>query len=446
MLPPAGAAWVRERAELAFAPDGQAMTVWGTVQDISEAKAHQAQMDFITFHDVLTGLPNRAQFLDLLRVCMAHSISLQSPLAVAYIDLDGFAALNTQFGREVGNQLIVQLGKRLAHSVRDRQYLARIGGDEYAVILTDLKTNNDYLAPVQRMLTAVSEPLNIQGQTLQVTASIGVAQFTQSDAIEAEQLLRQADQAMYMAKLAGKNRHHVFDPTQDESTRERFTRIEEVRQGLEQGEMRLYYQPKVWLTNGEVEGFEALIRWQHPERGLVPPAQFIPLLEQHPLAIQVGNWVIETALAQLARWNAEGLRTCLSVNIESLQLQDLEFVPRLAQQLAAQPSVAAEQLELEILETGALNNMAHVSRLIAQLQGMGVACSLDDFGTGYSSLTFLKQLAAETIKIDQSFVRGMLDDSEHASIVTSVLGLAPPMSDYLSPPEIVDKPHRSDTP
>ncbi|MDZ4188502.1 MAG: EAL domain-containing protein [Hydrogenophaga sp.] len=421
---PAGAEWVRERAEFGLGPDGQPHTAWGTAQDITETKAHQAQVDFITHHDVLTGLPNRAHFLDLLRVCMANSTVLQSQLAVAYIDLDGFAGLNAQFGRDAGNQLLMQLGKRLAMAVRERQYLARIGGDEFAVIMTGLKTTDDYLQPVQRMLEAVSQPLDVQGHTTQVTASIGISQFPQSDSVEAEQLLRQADQAMYLAKLAGKNRLHVFDPMKDESTRERFMRIEEVRQGLTQGEMRLYYQPKISLSSGEVVGFEALIRWQHPQRGLVPPGQFIPLLEQHPLAIQVGNWVIETALAQLARWNADGMHTCLSVNIESLQLQDPDFVPRLARQLAAQPSVEATQLELEILETGALNNMAHVSRLIAQLNGMGVACALDDFGTGYSSLTFLKQLAVQTIKIDQSFVRGMLDDSEHASIVNSVLGLA----------------------
>ena len=424
IAPPAAAAWVRERAEFAFDDAGQAHTAWGTAQDISAVKAHQAQLDFITHHDVLTGLPNRAQFLDLLRMCMATSHTLQTGLAVAYIDLDGFAAINAQFGKAAGNQLIVEMGRRLAQALRDRPYLARIGGDEFAVVLTGLGSADGYLVPVQCMLEAVSQPLNMADQTTQITASIGVAQFPQHELVEAEQLLRQADQAMYLAKLAGKNRHHVFDPLKDESTRERFMRLEEVRRGLVQGEMRLFYQPKVWLTSGKVVGFEALIRWQHPQRGLVPPAQFIPLLEQHPLAIQVGNWVLETALAQLAQWNAAGLHTCVSVNIESLQLQDPDFAPRLARQLAAQPSVEAAQLELEILETGALNNMAHVSQLIAQLHRMGVACSLDDFGTGYSSLTFLKQLAAETIKIDQSFVRGMLDDSEHASIVNSVLGLA----------------------
>ncbi|MFB1487819.1 MULTISPECIES: EAL domain-containing protein [unclassified Thiocapsa] len=324
-----------------------------------------------------------------------------------------------------GDQLIVEIGQRLARSLRDRQYLAHIGGDEFAVILTPLDNPDAFAAPVRRMLQAVAEPLSLEDHKLQLTASIGVAVFPQAaDGMEAEQVLRQSDQAMYLAKLTGKNRYHLFDPLKDESTRERFIRIEEVRQGLTAGEMRLHYQPKVWLATGQVAGFEALIRWQHPQRGLVPPGQFIPLLERHPLAVTLGDWVIETALSQLAAWNARGICTCVGVNVDALQLADPDFVPRLARQLAAQPGVAPAQLDLEILETSALDNMAEEAALIARVQRMGVTCSLDDFGTGYSSLTFLKQLAAQTIKIDQSFVRGMLDDSEHASIVNSVLGLA----------------------
>lgn len=422
--PPAGAEWVRERAEFDAGPDGEARIVWGTVQDISEAKAHQAHVDFITDHDALTGLPNRSYFIDLLRVCMNQANTLHQHLAVAYIDLDGFAALDTKLGRDTGNRLLVELGKRLALAVRDRQYLGRIGGDEFAVVLPGLKAPGDLATPVQRLLKAIAQPLTMDDQVRQVTASIGVALYPQTDEVEAEQLLRQADQAMYLAKLAGKNQHHVFDPLKDESTRERFMRIDEIRRALERGEMRLHYQPKVWLGNGQIAGFEALIRWQHPEKGLVSPGQFIPLLEQHPLGITVGNWVIETALTQLAAWNAAGLKTSVSVNIESQQLQDPDFVLRLQRQLAAQPSVRHDQLELEILETGALTNMSRVAELIAEVQRMGMSCSLDDFGTGFSSLTFLKQLGVQTIKIDQSFVHGMLDDGEHASIVHSVLGLA----------------------
>lgn len=422
---PAGADWVRECAEFDRGADGRPLIAWGTVQDISEIKSHEAHVEFITHHDVQTGLPNRTCFLDYLRVCMTTCVTMRSRLAVAYIDIDGFAAVNDRVGREQGDRLIVRLARRLADSIRDSQYLARIGGDEFAVILTNLVSSDGFVTPVRRMLQAVSEPLEMDGLQFQLTASIGVAAFPQASVdMEAEQLLRQADQAMYLAKLTGKNRFHLFDPIKDESTRERFMRIDEVRQGLNAGQMRLYFQPKVWLATGEVAGFEALVRWLHPERGLVPPGLFIPLLDQHPMAVELGNWVIETALSQLAAWNAAGLRSTVSVNVDTQQLSDPDFVPRLARQLAGQPSVSPAQLELEILETGALDSVVEESEVIARVRKLGVACSLDDFGTGFSSLTFLKNLEAQTIKIDQSFVRGMLEDVENVRIIHSVIGLA----------------------
>lgn len=423
--PPAAAQWVRERAEFEFDPDGNLSIVWGTVQDISDVKAHQAELQFVAQHDPLTGLPNWPHFIELLRLCMRQAHTQGQHLAVAYLDLDGFAALDKRLGREAANRVLVEMALRLSGSMRADQFLARIGGDEFALVLPGMKLPEHHLPPVRRLLQTVAEPLSLDGDVLHLTASVGVTMYPQgSDTIEAEQLLRQAGQAMYLAKLAGKNRHHLFDPLKDESTRERFLRLEEIRRGLEQGQMRLHYQPKVWLHNGAVLGFEALIRWQHPERGLLPPGQFIPFLEQHALAITLGDWVIEAALAQLAQWNAQGRRTTISVNVDTEQLHDAGFVERLQRQLAAQPTVQPQQLELEILETGAINSMAKVSALIAQVQRLGVSCALDDFGTGFSSLTFLKQLGAQTIKIDQSFVRGMLDDSEHANIVYSVLGLA----------------------
>jgi diguanylate cyclase (GGDEF)-like protein len=343
---------------------------------------------------------------------------------VAYIDLDGLAAINAAHGLEIGNLVVMEVGHRLTHAMREREHIAHIGGDEFAVILGNLPTPDAYQTPVKRLLEAVAAPMTLSGLNLNATASIGITLYPQGDKVDAEQLLRQADQAMYLAKLAGKNRHHVFDPVNDESTRERFLRIDEIRQGLLRSEFVLFYQPKVNLISGAVVGFEALIRWQHPTQGLLAPAKFIPTLDKHPMAITLGDWVIEAALAQLAQWNAQGIHTAVSVNIDSLQLHDPDFAVRLQRQLGAQPTVQANQLELEILETGALENMAHVSALINQLQTIGFECALDDFGTGYSSLTFLKQLTAHTIKIDQSFVRGMLDDDEHSAIVNSVLDLA----------------------
>jgi len=403
---------------------GSPLQVAGICIDISEQKNHREQIDYITHHDALTGLPNRNRFVARLAQTMAGCESSGQRLGVAYLDLDGFTAINETHGRDLGSQLIVAVSRRLVGASADGHYLAHIGGDEFAVILQNLAQPDAHLAPVKRLLEAVARPLDLRGLRLDITASLGLTLFPQNDKVDAEQLLRQADQAMYLAKLAGKNRHHLFDPVTDESTRERFLRIDEIRLALQRGEFVLYYQPKVNLRTGEVIGFEALIRWQHPGQGLLAPGLFIPALDRHPLAIALGDWVIETALKQLAVWQSLGLATCVSVNIDSLQLHDPDFASRLQRQLAAQPTVAARQLELEILETGALENMPHVSALIGRLHAMGIECALDDFGTGYSSLTFLKQLAAHTIKIDQSFVRGMLDDAEHAAIVNSVLGLA----------------------
>ncbi|MBB1075147.1 bacteriohemerythrin [Rhodoferax sp. 4810] len=416
--------WVRTLGRvMQRAADGKPLTVAGISIDISEQKTHREQIDYITLHDALTGLPNRKLFVAQLAHAMAE-LGPQRHLAVAYLDLDNFAAINQAHGLEVGNQLILEVSRKLATALQGKQMLAHIGGDEFALMFTHLAHPDDYLAPVNQLLQVVAQPLKVLSLALQVTASVGVTLFAPGDKMDAEQLLRQADQAMYLAKQAGKNRYHAFDPVTDETTRERLTRIDEVRQALDNNEMVLHYQPKVRLKTGEVIGFEALIRWQHPQRGLLPPHAFIGLLEQHPMAITLGDWVITTALAQLAQWQTQGLETSVSVNIDAMQLLDPDFADRLQTQLSAQPSVAPNQLELEILETGALGNMAHVSALIAQLQNMGLECSLDDFGTGYSSLTFLKQLAAHTLKIDQSFVRGMLDDAEHATIVNSVLGLA----------------------
>ena len=402
---------------------GQPLLVSGISIDISEQKTHRELIDHITHNDALTGLPNRQRFVGVL----AQTMATHTPdrhLAVAYIDLDNFSAINLIHGMEVGHQLIVAVSQRLAGEMGQNQYLAHIGGDDFAVIMSQLQQPEDSVTRVEALLKVIADPLPLNGLTLSVTASIGVALLAPGDKVDAEQLLRQADQAMYRAKQSGKNRRYQFDPVTDEITRERLARLDEIRQGLLHDEFVLHYQPKVRLSTGEVIGFEALIRWQHPQRGLLSPYAFIGLVEQHPMAITLGDWVIDTALAQLAQWQAQDLKTSVSVNIDAMQLLDADFADRLQLQLRRQPTVSASQLELEILETGALGNMAQVSALIAQLQELGLSCALDDFGTGYSSLTFLKQLGARTLKIDQSFVFGMLDDAEDATIVNSVLGLA----------------------
>ena len=402
----------------------QPLLVVGIDIDITEHKEHQQQLSYVERHDALTGLANRVLFGEMLNHCMQQALQDNSTLAVAYIDLDDFAQLNQQLGREACDQWLQEVVRRLQGSLREPQYLARTGGDEFAIVLCNLQAPDSYLAPLLRVLESISQPWQQGERQFSCAASIGVTRYPQDSPVDAEQLLRQAGQAMYQAKLIGKNRCHLFDAAHDEHTRVQYIRLEEIRQALDNQELRLYFQPKVNMRSGQVKSFEALIRWQHPERGLLPPALFIPALSNQPLALRVGNWVIDQALQQLAQWQALGIDTCVSVNVDSYQLHSDDFAEQLLQRLQQYPQLRPQQLRLEILETGALQDMQHVSQLVDQLQAQGIEFALDDFGTGFSSLTFLKQLRAKTLKIDQSFVRQALEDPEQAMIIDSIVGLA----------------------
>ncbi|MBY0466084.1 MAG: EAL domain-containing protein, partial [Burkholderiales bacterium] len=392
--------------------------------DITTHKTHQSQLEHIAHFDALTNLPNRVLLSDRMHQAMAQTLRRGLMLAMAYIDLDGFKRINDQHGHEVGDQVLVALAQRMKPILREGDSLARLGGDEFAAVLVDLPTVADSVPMLTRLLDAAAQPVVLGELTLQVSASIGVTFYPQADEVDADQLLRQADQAMYQAKLAGKNRYHVFDSEQDRTVRGHHESLDRIRQALARNEFVLHYQPKVNMRTGQVVGAEALIRWQHPERGLLPPAVFLPVIEDHPLSIDVGDWVINTALAQVAQWRAAGLQLPVSVNIGARQLQDSQFVSKLATQLAAFPDVPPTDLELELLETSALADVVRVSKVIEACKHLGVHFSLDDFGTGYSSLTYLKRLPVGLLKIDQSFVRDMLDDPDDLAILQGVLGLA----------------------
>lgn len=277
---------------------------------------------------------------------------------------------------------------------------------------------------LSRVLAAAALPTVLGEVSVQVSASMGVTFYPQSLDIDADQLLRQADQAMYLAKLAGKGRYHLFDADQDTHLRGYHERLQRMDQALQQHEFVLLYQPKVNMRTGLMVGAEALIRWQHPQSGLLEPAEFLPVIEDHPLAIAVGEWVIEQALCQMEAWHAAGLDVPVSVNIGARQLQHPDFVDRLRAILAAHPEVPGKCIELEVLETNALKDIDQVSKVIAACGQFGVRFALDDFGTGYSSLTYLKRLRVALLKIDQSFVRDMLVDADDLAILQGVIGLA----------------------
>ena len=393
----------------------------GLRKDVAEKKT---QLERLAHYDPLTGLPNRALLADRMSQAMMQSQRRGQRLAMAFLDLDGFKAINDTHGHAAGDQLLVTLAQRMKEALREGDTLARLGGDEFVAVLLDLDELDDTTLILNRLLTAAAQPV-LYGETmLQVSASLGVSFYPQAQMMDADQLMRQADQAMYQAKQAGKSRFHVFDAEQDRSVRERHGTMQSIERALNKNEFVLEYQPKVNLRSGQVVGVEALIRWLHPERGLLPPVHFLPMVDDHPLAIDLGRWVIKQALAQADLWHQAGLDLPISVNIGARHLQQADFVSRLRTSLAEHPQLAPGALELELLESSATGDLDHVCGVIRDCQQIGIRFALDDFGTGYASLTYLKRLPVSQLKLDQSFVRGMLGNPSDQAILKSIVGLA----------------------
>ena len=392
--------------------------------DITEIKERELQLEHMASFDALTGLPNRTLFIDRLRQAMAQEHRRQHSLAVAYFDLDGFKAINDRYGQSTGDGLLTAVAFRMKRVMREGDTLARLGGDEFAAVLLDLSDSKECTHALSRMLKAAGQEAQIGEFHVRVSASAGVAFYPQAEEVDADGLLRQAGQALYQAKLAGGNRYHRFDPGQDLLARSRHENLEHIRQALAARQFVLYYQPVVNVRAGEIVGAEALIRWQHPEQGLLPPGMFLPIIQNHPLSIEVGEWVLESALTQMETWKAQGLDLQVSVNVSAIELQQARFAERLRARLAAHPSIDPSRLELEVVETSALHDVVQSSQVLSACREIGVQIALDDFGTGYSSLAYLQRLPANILKIDQSFVRGLLDEPDSLTILEGMMGLA----------------------
>tara|TARA_R110000737_G_scaffold34232_1_gene52640 strand:- start:1668 stop:3785 length:2118 start_codon:yes stop_codon:yes gene_type:complete len=393
--------------------------------DITVMKEHQNQLEHVAHYDQLTNLPNRVLLADRISHAMLQCNRQQHSLAVVFLDLDGFKHINDTYGHNVGDELLIAVSVRMKAALREGDSLARIGGDEFVAVLTDLALVADCQPVLERLLLAASEPVTIGSVVLNVSASIGVTYYPQ-DNVDADQLMRHADQAMYKAKESGKNRFHRFDTAQDDAIKVQRESLETIRRALDKNHFVLHYQPKVNMRTGSVIGVEALIRMQHPKRGLLNPIEFLPIIENNPMSIEMGEWVINTALSQMTQWQEMGLKlpVSTSVNIAAVQLQQPDFTQRLTKLLKAHPNIDPSYLELEVLETSALDDVHHVSTIMKACLALGVKFALDDFGTGYSSLTYLRRLPANLIKIDQSFVRDMLIDNDDLAIVEGVIALA----------------------
>ncbi len=404
--------------------EGKVLQYVGIFTDITHSKKQQESLEHMAHYDVLTQLPNRTLLENRFTQALAHSKQKQNTLAVCFLDLDDFKPINDLYGHKTGDQLLVEVANRLKTIIRDEDTVSRQGGDEFALLLGDIDSFPHCEQMLKRIINLLAQPYLIDDRPLIISASIGVTLYPTDDS-DLDTLMRHADQAMYEAKIAGRNRYQLFNTEQDQRSIKKTIRLTEIQTALENNEMCLYYQPKVNMSTGEAFGAEALIRWTHPEKGLIPPLDFLPIIEGTELELIVGNWVINNALKQLDNWNMQGIDLELSVNISSCHLQSASFITDLDKSLALYPRVHSKNLQLEILESSALGDLHSVRTIIKTcIEALGVNIALDDFGTGYSSLTHLRNLPAKTIKIDQSFVKGLLDDPNDHVIIDGVIGLA----------------------
>jgi diguanylate cyclase (GGDEF)-like protein/PAS domain S-box-containing protein len=428
-----GEIWNRRKSGMVYAEllsitaicdsDDKVQRYVGIFSDISYIKEHEAELRHVANYDALTGIPNRRLLSDRLQQAIAHAQRSDKILAICYIDLDGFKQVNDRFGHDTGDQLLVTVTRRLQEVLRSGDTLARLGGDEFVVLFSDLPRQAECLLLIGRILDTVARPAIIDQHEIQVSASLGVT-FYPTDHEDGDTLLRHADQSMYVAKQTGKNRYHLYDPASDQNLRQLHQARHRILQGLASNEFELFYQPKIELSSGLVYGAEALIRWHHPERGLLLPSGFLGDIENSDAELTLGEWVMDTALQQVGAWHQQGQLLEISVNISARHLQSASFITELAQRLARYPYLPRDTLQLEVLETVALEDITKSSGTIDACRELGVKFALDDFGTGYSSLAYLRKLSAETLKIDQSFVRGMLLNEGDRAIVHGIIALA----------------------
>lgn len=421
---PDTARWVRNLGKIVgFDAEGRPQRMLGVAIDVTPQREQEVLLQRLALYDALTGLPNRVLLARKLQECMDQARQSGTQLGVAYLDLDGFKPVNDRLGHGAGDRLLVVVAGRLTRALRPRDTVARLGGDEFVILMPALASPEEFERLLHHVMESVSAPYTLDSERVVVTASIGYTMFPQ-DAADADALLRHADQAMYAAKQAGRNRFHQFDAAQERALQLQREQGMHLRQALAAHQFTLYLQPKVDMKSGEVVGAEALTRWLHPQRGLVPPGEFLPLMERTDLEIPFGEWVVEAAFTLLEQLAAEGLHLPLGVNIAAQHLQSADFAPWMAECARRHPGVAARRLEIEITESAALYDLAEVADTLAALRALGITVSLDDFGTGYSSLTYLRRLPMDTLKIDQSFVHGMMTDPGDLAIVQGVIGLA----------------------
>jgi diguanylate cyclase (GGDEF)-like protein/PAS domain S-box-containing protein len=393
-----------------------------TSRDITGRVETEKQLHHIAHHDVLTDLPNRVLFLDRLKQALARARWHGRTVAVLFLDVDRFKNINDTLGHESGDMLLRQFSRRLTSCLRERDTIARFGGDEFVILLDDIARMSDVEVLAQKILDKLASPIVVNDNKLHVTASIGISLFPE-DGEDSSTLLRHADLAMYRAKDDGRNSYEFYSSEMTAHAFERLNLENSLRQALEQQQYVIFYQPQINVLTGSVVGVEALLRWRHPELGLVTPDSFIPVLEETGLIVPVGGWVLHTACEQLARWRQQGFTSLkLSVNLSNRQFCSADL-GTVIKSVLAKNKIPHELLELEITESMMMSNEPLASALFEELVALGVQLSIDDFGTGYSSLSYLTKLSIDTLKIDRSFIVDVLSNEDDAAIAEAIVRL-----------------------
>lgn len=415
--------WVMVNLRAVRDHDGKLVSFAGTAEDITDRKAAEAQVSFLAYHDALTGLPNRTLYMDRLETALAGARRRGEKVAVLFLDLDRFKNINDSLGHSFGDQMLKVVAERLKACGREQDTMARVGGDEFLILLCGVKQASEAMAAAQRMMKAMAQTFVVHGRTLSTSCSIGISLFPEHGN-DGEELIKNADTAMYCAKDEGTNKARIYTATMNSRAMAELTLESDLRAALEAKEFFLTYQPQLEIASGRITGAEALLRWRHPLLGLVPPGKFIPIAENCGLILPIGEWVLRAACAQMQAWRAEGRRVPqVAVNVSALQFRHEGFCS-LIRRVLSETGLPPQSLELELTESLLLSNADVMRPLVAELRAMGVSLAIDDFGTGYSSLSYLKYFRVSKLKIDRSFIRDIATDHDDAAITTAVISMA----------------------
>jgi len=393
----------------------------GVFHDVTEQRQKDERIRHLAYHDPLTDLPNRSLIQDRIEHALARCHRNGSRGAVIFADLDRFKAINDELGHAAGDLLLKEMAGRIKQRIREMDTLARVGGDEFVILLEDLAAANDCSQFAQDIIDAVLQPMTLRGQEIRVGISLGIA-FYPEDGQDLAELLKHADVAMYAAKSAGRNTFRYFQQDMLDGVKERLTLESELRKAIASDELVLHYQPKIELATGRTAAVEALVRWHHPTRGMVPPGDFIPIAEECGLIIDLGDWVLREAVQQLATWQQQGIRIKIAVNVTARQLEKGGLAQRI-QELLTRRAVAAKYLEIEVTESMVIEQTDMAVATLQELRNLGLSIAMDDFGTGYSSLAYLRKLPLDVIKIDRSFVMHSDENEQDSQIVKTIIAL-----------------------